>query len=184
MLHRAWIMVGNLVRRGPAGRGEADLLEQLADIARERGDPTCRPGRIRVAGQHMAVILDRGTATRSIDYDRIETARGELARPGCNVGAGRTVCIGLASHVQGERAAAASAPGDQDLAAVPGEQADGRRVDRTIERLLRAAREQRHPFAARTLRRKRARRQQLGLQCFRRDHLDQRPQFSRQQADK
>jgi len=55
-------------------------------------------------------------------------------------------CAGFA-HVMGQRPAAARAIGDDHLASLPCQQADGGVVDVGVQRLLRTARHQRHPFA-------------------------------------
>ena len=63
----------------------------------------------------------------------------DLARPGPDVPRRRRVALLGAAHVVRQRAAAARALRDHHLAAVPGQEADGRVVDARVEHPLRAA---------------------------------------------
>ena len=94
-----------------------------------------------VAADEMSVVLDGRTAARGIDDDRIEAAR-HFCAPGGDVSARQRLALGAAAHVQRQRAATADARRDHDLAAVPLQKPDGRRIDVAVERLLRAARQQ------------------------------------------
>ena len=129
-------------------RRKIEEAEELGHVARLGADGSrlVRIGRIKP--QHVAIVLDRGTAAGRRDDDRLDLGFHPLVdRP---PGAGQRV--GLLAHVVGERSAAGFLARDDDLVAEPREQADGGRVDAGIEHALNAAHEQRHAALLRPLR--------------------------------
>ena len=93
--------------------------------------------RLRIVAEHEAVVFYRRSAAGGVDHDRVEPAGLDLTGPRQDVGAREGVTV--LAEVMVERAAAASALGDHDLAAVPGQEADRRLVDLRRQHLLRAS---------------------------------------------
>ncbi len=89
--------------------------------------------------QHVAVILDGGTAARRRYDDRIEAAIFDLAGPGIDIAAGLGERFPFAPHVVDERAAASLALRHDDLDAKAGQQFNRRLVDARVQHRLGAA---------------------------------------------
>ena len=173
-------MIGHPQRLGAGRVGQAtvghDVRHHLGHVPRDRRDPRGIL-RQRPVGKKVAVILDSRAAARGVDDQRVQPFAVHLGRQRADVGGGHGVAFGRAAHVVGQRAAAADASGDHDLAAVAAQQADGRVVDVGVERPLRAARQQRHPAAALPVRRENLR-EVVGAARgqSRRRHVQHRPQ--------
>ena len=95
----------------------------------------------------MAVVFHRGATARGVDDDGVQPLPVHLGAPCLDVARRGGVAFAGFAHVMGQRPAAARAFGDDHFAALPCQQADSGVVDVGVQRLLRTARHQRHPFA-------------------------------------
>ena len=175
----AGIVVGDAQRRRLARRGRrTERGQHLADVAHPGGERAGAVRPLRVAGQQLAVLLHRRTASGGVhgdDFDARPLERGDCA-------AGKAPRFRQPSRMQRERAAASLSAGRDDVAAfgrqhsyaggvdvrehhpldAPGEQTNGKPRLADCRRPLGQARGQRSPRDARSKRQQRA---QARSQC-------------------
>ena len=138
-------VVGDAELAGPRHRRQADLADELQDVAGERGGIH----RIRVADEPMAIGLQGRAAAGGRRDDGGERPG---PRPRRDVGGGETTCLPCAAQMFRERSAAALAVGQHNLEPGPRDQPDRRPADRRRHGGLHTAPQQGDPAAAHALR--------------------------------
>ena len=106
-------------------------------------DPRGRASEIAVLAQHVAIVLDDGSAARRRHQDGVEPALFRPPPASRDVGARARQRVVVAPDVMGQRAAALLVLDQHDLDAVPGQHIDGGLVDARRQHLLGAALQQR-----------------------------------------
>ena len=125
-----------------------EVGQQLAQVARQRGDAARLLGIGGVVRERVAVLLDGDAAARGVHHDRLDLPLVGQAfderPPGVDVAAHVGQAAVAVVQVGADRAAAAGIVGDQGLDAGGVEHARGRAVDVRQHRRLHAAHQQQH----------------------------------------